>query len=74
VLLLDLISDILDMSKLEANKAVLQPESIDIVGLISGCIKLVRQRAQEAGIKLIQSIDSELPLLHADERMVKQCC
>jgi|AraplaMF_Col_mMF_1032025.scaffolds.fasta_scaffold00010_271 PAS domain S-box-containing protein len=72
VLLLDLISDILDMSKLEANKAVLQPENIDVVGLISGCIKLVRQRAQEAGIKLIQSIDDELPLLHADERMVKQ--
>ena len=72
ILLLDLISDILDMSKLEANKAVLQPENIDVVHLISGCIKLVRQRAQESGIKIIQSIDAELPLLHADERMVKQ--
>ncbi len=60
ILLLDLISDILDMSKLEANKAVLQPTDIDVVGLISGCIKL------------IQSIDAELPLLRADERMVKQ--
>ena len=72
ILLLDLISDILDMSKLEANKAVLQPTDIDVVSLISGCTKLVRQRAQEAGIKIIQSIDAELPLLHADERMVKQ--
>jgi PAS domain S-box-containing protein len=72
ILLLDLISDILDMSKLEANKAVLQPTDIDVVSLISGCIKLVRQRAQESGIKIIQSIDAALPLLHADERMVKQ--
>jgi PAS domain S-box-containing protein len=72
ILLLDLISDILDMSKLEANKAVVQPEDIDVVHLISGCIKLVRQRAQEVGIKIIQSIDAELPLLHADERMIKQ--
>jgi PAS domain S-box-containing protein len=72
ILLLDLISDILDMSKLEANKAVVQPENIDVVHLISGCIKLVRQRAQEVGIKIIQSIDPELPLLHADERMIKQ--
>src|SRR3954468_8688783 len=72
ILLLDLISDILDMSKLEANKAVVQPENVDVVHLISGCIKLVRQRAQEAGIKIIQSIDADLPLLHADERMVKQ--
>ncbi len=72
ILLLDLISDILDMSKLEANKAVVQPENIDVVHLISGCIKLVRQRAQEVGIKIIQSIDAELPLLHADERMIKQ--
>jgi PAS domain S-box-containing protein len=72
VLLLDLISDILDMSKLEADKAVVQPVDVDVVHLISGCIKLVRQRAQEVGIKIIQSIDAELPLLHADERMVKQ--
>jgi len=72
ILLLDLISDILDMSKLEANKAVVQPEDIDVVSLISGCIKLVRQRAQEVGIKIIQSIDADLPLLYADERMIKQ--
>jgi PAS domain S-box-containing protein len=72
VLLLDLISDILDMSKLEADKAVVQPVDVDVVHLISGCIKLVRQRAQEVGIKIIQSIDAALPLLHADERMVKQ--
>jgi PAS domain S-box-containing protein len=72
ILLLDLINDILDMSKLEAQKAVLEPRSIDAVALIAGCIKLVRQRAQESGIKLIQRIDGVLPLLFADERMVKQ--
>jgi two-component system cell cycle sensor histidine kinase PleC len=71
-LLLELISDILDMSKLEANKAVVEPREIDVVSLISGCIRLVRQRAQEVGIKIIQSIDAGLPLLHADERMIKQ--
>jgi PAS domain S-box-containing protein len=72
ILLLDLISDILDMSKLEANKAVVQPANIDIVDLISGCIRLVRQRAQESSIKIIQSIDADLPLIYADERMIKQ--
>jgi two-component system cell cycle sensor histidine kinase PleC len=72
ILLLDLINDILDMSKLEAQKAVLEPQNIDTVALTTGCIKLVRQRAQEAGIKVIQRIDANLPLLFADERMVKQ--
>ena len=72
VLLLELISDILDMSKLEANKAVVEAQTVDAVQLIASCIRLVRQRAQEAGIKLIQSIDAELPLLFADERLVKQ--
>jgi PAS domain S-box-containing protein len=72
VLLLDLISDILDMSKLEANKAVVEASDVDVVPLIAGCIRLVRQRAQEAGIKIIQRIDTDLPLLHADERMIKQ--
>jgi PAS domain S-box-containing protein len=72
ILLLDLINDILDMSKLEAQKAVVEPQNIDAVALIAGCIKLVRQRAQEAGIKIVQRIDADLPLLFADERMVKQ--
>jgi PAS domain S-box-containing protein len=71
-LLLELINDILDMSKLEAQKAVLEPENVDTVTLIAGCIKLVRQRAQEAGIKIVQRIDGDLPLLFADERMIKQ--
>jgi PAS domain S-box-containing protein len=72
VLLLDLISDILDMSKLEANKAVVEARDVDVVHLIASCIRLVRQRAQEVGIKIIQRIDTDLPTLHADERMVKQ--
>ncbi|HVT54049.1 MAG TPA: ATP-binding protein, partial [Dongiaceae bacterium] len=72
VLLLDLISDILDMSKLEANKAVVEARDSDVVALIAGCVRLVRQRAQEVGIKLVQRIDTDLPVLHADERMIKQ--
>jgi len=72
VLLLELISDILDMSKLEANKAVVEARNADVVQLIASCIRLVRQRAQEVGIKIIQRIDTDLPILHADERMIKQ--
>ena len=72
ILLLDLISDILDMSKLEANKAVVEARDADVVQLIASCIRLVRQRAQEVGIKIIQRIDTDLPILHADERMIKQ--
>jgi PAS domain S-box-containing protein len=72
VLLLDLISDILDMSKLEANKAVVEARDVDVTQLIASSIRLVRQRAQEVGIKIVQRIDTDLPLLHADERMIKQ--
>ncbi|HVZ02101.1 MAG TPA: ATP-binding protein [Dongiaceae bacterium] len=72
VLLLELISDILDMSKLEANKAVVEARNVDVVRLIAGCIRLVRQRAQEVGIKIVQRIDTDLPALYADERMIKQ--
>ena len=72
VLLLDLISDILDMSKLEANKAVVDAREVDVAALINGCMRLVGQRAQEVNIKLMQRIDTGLPLLHVDERMIKQ--
>jgi two-component system cell cycle sensor histidine kinase PleC len=72
VLLLELISDILDMSKLEANKAMVEARDVDIVHLVASCVRLVRQHAHESGIKLVQSIDTELPMLHVDERMIKQ--
>ncbi|MCF8469271.1 MAG: PAS domain S-box protein [Parvibaculum sp.] len=73
-LLLDLISDILDMSKIEAGKYELHPEAIKIGGLVDACIRLVRGRAEENGVLLVKHVESGPSggELMADERALKQ--
>ncbi|MDP1626710.1 MAG: PAS domain S-box protein [Parvibaculum sp.] len=73
-LLLDLISDILDMSKIEAGKYELHPETVDAPALIESCMRLVRGRAEENGIHLARKIDCAPGggTLVADERALKQ--
>ncbi|MEN6543509.1 PAS domain S-box protein [Parvibaculum sp.] len=73
-LLLDLISDILDMSKIEAGKYDLHYERTDIATVVSSTVSLVRPRADEGGLALEACIPaniSAIPLV-ADTRALKQ--
>jgi len=70
--LLQIINDILDLSKLEAGRFELHESTVALPSLVQGCITLVRDRASEAGIDLTVGIDAALPPLHADERTLKQ--
>ena len=72
-LLLDLISDILDMSKIEAGKYELHAEELDTTEIIDSCIRLMRGRAEENGIQLVKKIDRTASgSITADERALKQ--
>ena len=70
--LLSLITDILDMSKIEAGKFVLDPQPVDLAGSVDYCLDLIRRRADESGIALSCSMPENLPVLVADPRSVKQ--
>jgi signal transduction histidine kinase len=70
--LLDLINDILDLSKIDAGKVELREENIVVAGLIADSASLVRERAQKSGVGLEILPGSELPLLVADKRLLKQ--
>ena len=71
-LLLDLISDILDMAKIEAGKLELNLESVDLKEAVADCVRLVQQRADEGGVAISVAMeDTETPLV-ADRRAVKQ--
>jgi len=50
--LLDLISDILDMSKIEAGKHVLDLETVNVNDVIQRCIEMIRGRATEQNITI----------------------
>ncbi len=73
-LLLDLISDILDMSKIEAGKYDLHYERADVSCLMSSVVKLVRGRAEEGGLVLDIGLADDVALmpLVADIRALKQ--
>ena len=69
--LLSVINDILDMSKIEAGKMLLRFELLDLQDVAEDAARLIRGRADEAGLRL--SIDmAGLPEVEADFRAVKQ--
>ncbi len=61
--LVQLISDILDLSKIEAAKIELETRDFDLQKETSGTINLLSRRAQEKGLELVSRIDPDVPLL-----------
>ena len=70
--LLDLINDILDLSKIESGVDELYEEPIDVPNIIDSVLRLVLQRANQRDIEFELDVPNRLPLLIADERKVKQ--
>ncbi|HEX2594363.1 MAG TPA: PAS domain-containing sensor histidine kinase [Rhizomicrobium sp.] len=71
-LLLDLISDLLDMSKIEAGKMDLNLERVDLNGAIEDCVRLLRERADNAGIEIGTTLPPAKLTFLADRRALKQ--
>jgi two-component system cell cycle sensor histidine kinase PleC len=69
--LLALINDILDMSKIEAGKMTLRLEPVSIEELAEDAARLVRNRAETAGLTLALEF-ADLPEVEADYRAIKQ--
>ncbi|MEH2303343.1 MAG: PAS domain S-box protein [Nostoc sp.] len=70
--LLELINDILDLSKVEAGKEELLLSPLPVSDLCNYAIWTVRDRALEKGLQLTHEIDLEADILIADERRIKQ--
>jgi two-component system cell cycle sensor histidine kinase PleC len=70
--LLALINDILDLSKAEAGKFDLADAEIVTADLVAECLRLMRGRAQEGGLRLSHEIARGMPNLVVDRLRLKQ--
>jgi two-component system cell cycle sensor histidine kinase PleC len=70
--LLDLINDILDLSKIAAGKFEMTVSEVSLPAMIEDCAHMLRIKAEAAGLEIIVDAPSDLSPLSADERMVKR--
>ena len=71
--LLDLIDDILDLSKIEAGKMELNPQDCAFPSFLKGIVELCKVRTGEKGIEFYDRISATLPsMVKVDEKRLRQ--
>ncbi len=64
--LLDLVKDLLDLSKIEAGMQVQYMEPVDIGALLAKVVELMRPQAEQKGLTLEFELEEGLPSVNAD--------
>lgn len=70
--LLQLINDILDLSKLESGRMSMSVESDDAASVVSSCTMIVEPLIRQKGLQLTQDIEDGLPTLMTDIVKIRQ--
>lgn len=73
VLLMGVIEQVLDFSKIAAGKITLELQKCDLIGLVKECIQVLEVKAEQKNLKLILELpDQEIPLIMADPIRLKE--
>ncbi len=71
--LLALINDILDLSKIEAGRMDLHPETFDLANLVEEMKSAIKPLAEKSGNSLEVSCPTDIGTMHQDVMRVRQC-
>lgn len=70
--LLDLVNDLLDLSRIEAGKLELHSEMLNLEELIEECAKTVETCVCASKLQLIRTVEKDMPHVRGDRRALKQ--
>ncbi|MGH7417351.1 MAG: ATP-binding protein, partial [Candidatus Rokuibacteriota bacterium] len=70
--LLELISSILDFSRIEAGKFEMRPEEVDLHDVVDECIESSMPLVRDKRVKLERDLPEELPAVDGDRMRIKQ--
>jgi two-component system cell cycle sensor histidine kinase PleC len=72
--LLHLINEILDLTRIESGGYALQEEPVRLADVVDECHRLLKLRAENKAIDVIEEVDADLPVVWADQRAMRQIC
>ncbi len=70
--LLEVINDILDLSKIEHGDIELNEEEVDVTKVVESCLTIIEERAKKGNLNLSYDPPESLPKLWGEARRVKQ--
>jgi two-component system cell cycle sensor histidine kinase PleC len=70
--LLNLINEILDLSRIEAGRYELNPEAVQLAYIVEDCRHMLNLRAKAKNQTIRDAVDPSLPRVWVDERAVRQ--
>lgn len=70
--LLNLINEILDLSRIEAGRYTLNEEAVTLPYIVEDCAHMMNLRARNKGITIVEQYEEEMPKIWGDERAIRQ--
>jgi two-component system cell cycle sensor histidine kinase PleC len=70
--LLNLINEILDLSRIEAGRYQLHEEPIHLADTVEECCHMMGLKARTKDVRIVPQFEANLPRLYADERAMRQ--
>ncbi len=72
--LLNLINEILDLSRIEAGRYELHEEPLRLADVMEDCERLLKLRADAKGLQIVEEFEDDAAAIWADPRAVRQIC